>query len=80
MGLHASPTCQLVFDGAVATLIGGLGEWLLASAEDALERAHNFMEWTCDLAYRAAWARLKSVAGLSNNPERLRRLAGAVFG
>ena len=28
MGLHASPTCQLVFDGAVAELIGAPGEGL----------------------------------------------------
>ncbi len=30
MGLHASPTCQLAFDGAEAELIGGLGDGLRA--------------------------------------------------
>lgn len=30
MGLHASPTCQMVFDGAEAELIGGPGEGLKA--------------------------------------------------
>ncbi len=30
MGLHASPTCQLAFDGAEAELIGGLGNGLKA--------------------------------------------------
>lgn len=30
MGLHASPTCQLAFDGAVAELIGDPGDGLKA--------------------------------------------------
>mgnify|MGYP003627577428 CR=1 FL=1 len=70
--------CDAAMDGEVVKWEASARH--LASAGDALERAHNFMEWTCDLAYRAAWARLKAAARHSTSPERLLRLAGTVLG
>ncbi|GEO80234.1 acyl-CoA dehydrogenase family protein [Pararhodospirillum oryzae] len=47
----------------------------VAASNDPAAQAHAFMEATCDLAYRAAWARLAAVADRAVDPARLLRLA-----
>lgn len=46
----------------------------IAASSDAAGDAHAFMESTCDLAYRAALARVATVAHLSTDQDRLLRL------
>ena len=60
-------------------LAGELADWdletqKLADMPDASLGAHAFMERTCALAYRAAWARISAVAGASSDASRLHRL------
>jgi 3-(methylthio)propanoyl-CoA dehydrogenase len=60
-------------------LTGELANWDLemqkmAEMPDASLGAHAFMERTCALAYRAAWARISAVADASSDASRLLRL------
>ena len=48
---------------------------VVAEGAAAAPRADAFMRATCDLAYRAAWARIAEAAGASPDAARLRRLA-----
>lgn len=50
----------------------------IAYSATAAEEAHSFMEATCALAYRAAWARIAAVGDHASDPARLQRLAGKV--
>ncbi|EPX85452.1 acyl-CoA dehydrogenase family protein [Salipiger mucosus] len=52
----------------------------IAGSKEAQAEAHAFMEETCELAYRAAWARIAAVAGRSADAARLARLASGVPG
>jgi alkylation response protein AidB-like acyl-CoA dehydrogenase len=51
-----------------------------AASDNPTVGSHAFMELTCDLAYRAAWARVAAAADASATPDRLRRLAAFVKG
>ncbi|PLX39136.1 MAG: acyl-CoA dehydrogenase [Hyphomicrobiales bacterium] len=50
----------------------------VAASNDPAVEAHAFMETTCDLAYRAAWARVAAAADAAPDADRLKRLAGLV--
>lgn len=68
-----------------AALEEGAGQWeaeaqRISGGGHAARDAHRFMELTCDLAYRAAWGRLKSVAEQAPDSSRLQRLAASVLG
>lgn len=46
----------------------------VATSKDPAAEAHRFMELTCDVAFRAAWARIAAVADKAADGDRLRRL------